>query len=101
MTFSAKGLPHHLQLDTRTDRMTGEPRKKLNMERCSVQFKSPDDLPLETTGKLISATSSEKWIEFYEQLRSRTKAGQKQKVKPDAASASKVAAKRGATKRRR
>ena len=66
--------------------------KKLNMGKCCVQFDSADDLPLEAIGKLISETSSEKWIEFYEQSRLRTKAGQAKMAKQDAASASKVAA---------
>ena len=74
--------------------------KKLNMGKCCVSFKSPDDLPLEAIGKLISAISSEQWIEIYEQSRLKTKAGQA-KVKQDAPSASKVAAKRGESKRRR
>jgi hypothetical protein len=50
--------------------------KKLRMGKCCVNFKSPDDLPLEAIGKLISAIPSEQWIEMYEQSRSRTKAGQ-------------------------
>ncbi len=75
--------------------------KKLDMGGCCVHFKSPDDLPLEAIGKLISAISSEKWIEMYEQTRSMTKAGQARKAKQGAASTSKVAAKRVATKRRR
>src|SRR5262249_9677030 len=40
-----------------------------------VHFESPDDLPLPAIGKLISAISSEKWIEMYERSRSKTKAG--------------------------
>jgi hypothetical protein len=75
--------------------------KKLNMGKCCVQFESPDDLPLEAIGKLISGTSSEKWIEFYEQSRLKTKAGQAKMAKQGAPSASKVAAKRVDTKRRR
>ena len=75
--------------------------KKLNMGKCCVQFQSPDDLPLEAIGKLISATSSEQWIEFYEQSRLRTKAGQAKMAKQGASSASKVAAKGVDTKRRR
>ena len=55
---------------------------------------------LEAIGKLISAISSEKWIEIYEQSRLMTKAGQAQMTKQDAPSASKVAAKRVDTKRR-
>jgi hypothetical protein len=71
------------------------------MGKCCVHFKSPDDLPLEAIGKLISAISSEKWIEMYEQSRLMTKAGQAQKAKQGAPSASKVAAKRVDTKRQR
>jgi hypothetical protein len=55
--------------------------KKLNMGKCCVHFRSPDDLPLEAIGKLICAISSEKWIEIYEQSRLMTKAGQAQKAK--------------------
>jgi hypothetical protein len=74
--------------------------KKLDMGKCCVHFQSPDDLPLEAIGKLISAISSEKWIEIYEQSRLKTKAGQAKKAKQGAPSGSKVAAKRD-TKRRR
>jgi hypothetical protein len=62
------------------------------MGKSCVHFESPDDLPLEAIGKLISAISSAKWIEMYEQSRLMTKAGQAQ---------SKAAAKRVDTKRRR
>jgi hypothetical protein len=58
-------------------------------------------LPLAAIGKLISATSSEQWIEMYEQSRLKTKAGQAQRAKQGAPSASKVSAKRVGTKRRR
>jgi hypothetical protein len=78
--------------------------KKLDMGKCCVHFESPDDLPLEAIGKLISAISSEKWIEMYEESRLKTKAGQAQKAKqgaPSASSASKGAAKRAGTKRQR
>jgi hypothetical protein len=71
------------------------------MGKCCVHFESPDDLPLEAIGKLISAISSEKWIEMYEQSRLMTKAGQAQMAKQGAPSASKVAAKRVDTKLRR
>jgi hypothetical protein len=73
--------------------------KKLDMGKCCVNFESPDDLPLEAIGKLISEISSEKWIEMYEESRLKTKGGQK--AKQGAPSAGKVAAKRVDTKRRR
>jgi hypothetical protein len=74
--------------------------KKLKMGGCCVNFKSPDELPLAAIGKLISAISSERWIEMYEQSRLKTKAGQSQKAKQVAPSANKVAAKRADAKRR-
>src|SRR5258705_1663381 len=77
------------------------PGKKLDMGKCCVHFESPDDLPLEAIGKLISAISSEKWIEIYERSRLMTKAWQAQRAKQGAPSASKVAAMRVETKRRR
>ena len=75
--------------------------KKLDMGKCCVHFELPDDLPLEAIGKLISAISSEKWIEMYEQSRLITKTGKAQMAKQSAPSASKVAVKRIDTKRGR
>jgi len=76
--------------------------KKLDMGKCCVHFESPDDLPLEAIGKLISAISSEEWIEMYEQSRLMTKAGQAQKTKQakQGPSTGKAAARRVDTKRR-
>jgi hypothetical protein len=75
--------------------------KKLDMGKCCVHFESPDDLPLEAIGKLISTISSDEWIEMYEQSRLKTKAGQAQKAKQGAPSATKAAAKPADPKRRR
>jgi len=75
--------------------------KKLDMGKSCVHFETPDDLPLEAIGKLISAISSEKWIEIYEQSRMMTKAGQAQKAKQGVSSASKVAENPVDKKRRR
>lgn len=80
--------------------------KKLDMGKCCVHFQVPDDLPLAAIGKLISAISSQKWIEMYEQSRLRTKSGQAQAAKrrtpsAHAPSANKVATKRTITKHRR
>jgi Domain of unknown function (DU1801) len=55
--------------------------KKLDMGGCCVHFETPDDLPLPRIGKLISAISTEKWIEIYEKTRSKTKPGQAKKAK--------------------
>ena len=70
------------------------------MGKCCVHFESPDDLPLEAIGKLISAISSEKWIEMYEQSRLMTKAGHAKATKQGTPSASKGSAMRVAAKRR-
>jgi hypothetical protein len=78
-----------------------EAGKRLDMGKSCVHFKSPDDLPLKAIGKLISAISSEEWIEMYEQSRLMTKAGQAKAAKHGAPSASKESAKRVDTKRRR
>jgi hypothetical protein len=64
--------------------------KKLDMGKCCVHFESPEDLPLEAIGKLISGISSEKWIEMYEQSRLKTKAGQAKMAKQGAPSATKA-----------
>jgi hypothetical protein len=74
--------------------------KKLDMGKCCVHFETPDDLPLEAIGKLISEISSEQWIEMYEESRLKTKAGQAQAAKQISPSAGKAAARRVATKRR-
>src|SRR5215471_9271931 len=72
--------------------------KKLDMGKSCVHFETPDDLPLEAIGKLISAISSDKWIEIYEQSRLKTKAGQARRAKQGAPSTSKAAARRGDAK---
>ena len=75
--------------------------KKLNMGKCCINFEAPDDLPLDAIGTLISAISSEEWIEIYEQSRLMTKAGKAQAKKKKAQPAKKVGAKRVGTKRPR
>jgi hypothetical protein len=69
--------------------------KKLDMGKCCVHFETPDDLPLDAIGKLISAISSEKWIEIYERSRLLTKAVQAKAKKQGASPKKKMAAKRG------
>ena len=75
--------------------------KKLDMGKCCVHFEPPDDLPLEAIGNLISAISSEQWIEIYEQSRFMTKARQAKMAKQNTPVAKKTAARRVAAKRRR
>jgi hypothetical protein len=68
--------------------------KKLKMGKCCINFESPDNLPLEAIGRLISSISSKQWIEMYEQSRLKTKAGQAQATKQGASSGTKKTAKR-------
>jgi hypothetical protein len=74
--------------------------KKLDMGKCCVHFQSPDDLPLEAIGSLISAIGSEQWIEMYEQSRLKTKAGQAKKAAKKAAKKSPAKRAAPATRRR-
>ena len=43
--------------------------KKLNMGKCCVRFKKPDDLPLDLIGKAIAGISVDGFIEIYERAR--------------------------------
>jgi uncharacterized protein YdhG (YjbR/CyaY superfamily) len=47
--------------------------KKLDMGKSCVRFKSPDDLPLDVVGEVISSMSVEQWIEIFEQSRKKRK----------------------------
>ena len=49
--------------------------KKVDMGKCCVRFKKPDDLPLDAIGELISRTPPEETIERYEESRKLTKKG--------------------------
>ena len=54
--------------------------KKLDMGKSCVHFQSADDLPLDLIATTIAAVPMEKWIEIYEQSRTRgTKAKAKRK----------------------
>lgn len=40
--------------------------KKLDMGKCCVRFKKPEDVPVELLGELVSRLSPTQWIEHYE-----------------------------------
>ena len=40
--------------------------KKLDMGKCCIRFKKPEDVPLKLIGELASKLTPEKWIEIYE-----------------------------------
>ena len=43
--------------------------KKLNMGKCCVRFKKPEDLPLDLIGQAVARTSVDGFIEVYEKAR--------------------------------
>jgi hypothetical protein len=40
--------------------------KKLDMGKCCLRFKKPDDVPIELIGKLVSKVTPHQWIKFYQ-----------------------------------
>ncbi len=53
-------------LDWFTDAWNESSAKKLDMGRCCIRFKKPEDIPYELIGKLASKMSPKQWIEAYE-----------------------------------
>ena len=41
-------------------------KKKLDMGKCCIRFKKPEDVPLELIGQLVSKVTPEEWIGYYE-----------------------------------
>jgi hypothetical protein len=41
-------------------------KKKLDMGKCCIRFKKPEDIPMELIGELASKMTAKKWIEIYE-----------------------------------
>ena len=55
--------------------------KKLDMGKSCIRFQKADDLPLDHIGRTIAAIPMEKWIEIYEQSRTRKPKGRKKTPK--------------------
>lgn len=47
--------------------------KKLDMGKCCVRFKKPEDIPYELIGKLVSRIKPQEWIRYYSQFDPRNK----------------------------
>ena len=58
-------------LDWFTKEWKSVPRKKLDMGKCCVRFKSLDDVPLELIGRLVARITPRQWVRMYEELRIR------------------------------
>lgn len=41
--------------------------KKLDMGKCCVRFKKPEDVPLALIGQLVSKVTPQQWIDYYEE----------------------------------
>ncbi len=41
--------------------------KKLDMGKCCIRFKKPEDVPLQLIGELCTKITPQEWIEVYEQ----------------------------------
>lgn len=42
--------------------------KKLDMGKCCVRFKKPDDIPFELIGRLVAKITPKEWIDTYESV---------------------------------
>jgi Domain of unknown function (DU1801) len=40
--------------------------KKLDMGKCCIRFKKPEDVPIELLGELVSKVTPTQWIKYYE-----------------------------------
>ncbi|MBK9013018.1 MAG: DUF1801 domain-containing protein [Saprospiraceae bacterium] len=47
--------------------------KKLDMGKCCIRFKKPEDVPLELIGELVGKVTPQEWIAYYEQNFKRAK----------------------------
>jgi Domain of unknown function (DU1801) len=48
-------------------------KKKLDMGKCCIRFKKPEDVPLELIGELVSKVTPQQWIAYYESAFKREK----------------------------
>lgn len=48
-------------------------RKKMDMGKSCLHFRSPDDLPLDAIGEIIASTPPDKMIEAYEASRTKNR----------------------------
>ncbi len=47
--------------------------KKLDMGKCCIRFKKPEDVPMELIGELASKVTPQQWVEYYEAALKREK----------------------------
>ncbi len=41
-------------------------KKKLDMGKCCIRFKKPEDVPIALIGQLASMVTPQEWVEYYE-----------------------------------
>lgn len=53
-------------LDWFREEWKGVSTKKLDMGKCCIRFKKPDEIPIDLLGELASKVTPKQWIEYYE-----------------------------------
>ena len=53
-------------LDWFREEWKGVSTKKLDMGKCCIRFKKPDEIPVDLLGELASKVTPKQWIEYYE-----------------------------------
>lgn len=53
-------------LDWFREEWKGVSNKKLDMGKCCIRFKKPDEIPIDLLGELASKVTPKQWIEYYE-----------------------------------
>lgn len=43
-------------------------KKKLDMGKCCIRFKKPEDVPLDLIGELATKVTPQQWMEYYERV---------------------------------
>jgi len=51
-----------------TERWAADVKKKLDMGKCCVRFKKPDEIPFKLIGELSKRMTPAQWIAIYEQM---------------------------------
>ncbi|MBK9109474.1 MAG: DUF1801 domain-containing protein [Saprospiraceae bacterium] len=66
ISFYHMGLYAGLLLEWFTSEWPKHSTKKLDMGKCCVRFKKPEDVPLKLIAELVTKVSPEEWIEVFE-----------------------------------
>lgn len=68
ISFHHMGLYEGALLDWFTEEWSKVSAKKLDMGKCCVRFKKPEDIPYDLMGKLCNKITPQQWISYYEDM---------------------------------